>query len=109
MTRIKLWTGCIVASLLAVAGPTAEPQAPAKKPNSLLTGKLVAVAAMPGNLDKWISDDLRAWGKYKVTGDPEGASLVIEAHVPEKPAEYRMPPGMPQPGRRSGRVRVPGT
>ena len=73
------------------------------------TGKLVAVTAMPGHLDKWISDDLRAWGKYKVTGDPEGASLVIEAQLPEKPVEYPMPPGMPQPGRRSGRVRVPGT
>ena len=59
-------------------------QAPAEKPNELVVGKLIYVASMPDGLDQWIIDFLRRWGKYKVTSNPEGVDLVIQAANPEK-------------------------
>lgn len=98
-----MWASCAIALVFLRISCAAGPQAPAKRPNPLVAGKLVAVEPMPGNLDKWILDDLRVWGKYKLTGDPEGASLVMEAHAPEKRPEYEVRGGIPQP-----RKRVPG-
>ena len=59
-------------------------QAPAAKPNELVTGKLIYVESMQDGLDRWIIDFLRRWGKYKVTTNPEGVDLVIRAANPEK-------------------------
>jgi len=59
-------------------------QAPAEKPNQLVAGKLIYVAPMPEGLDQWIIDFLRHWGKYKITNNPEGVDLVIEAANPQK-------------------------
>ncbi len=59
-------------------------QAPAEKPNQLVVGKVIYVESMPDGLDQWIIDFLRRWGKYKVTSNPEGVDLVIQAVNPEK-------------------------
>ena len=95
-----MWGTFAVALVFLKIPYAAGPQAPAKRANPLVAGKLIAVEPMPGNLDKWILDDLRAWGKYKLTGDPEGASLVMEARAPEKPPEYEVRGGIPQPRKR---------
>lgn len=70
----------------------AQPQ-----PNRLVSGKLVYVAPMPDNLDQWLMEDLRLWGKYQVTSNPEGVDLVIRANVPEKQLRYREREGVPLP------------
>jgi hypothetical protein len=58
----------------------AQPSSPmGTRPNELVAGKLVFVEEMPDNLDAWIADGLRRWGKYHVTANQEGADLVIEA------------------------------
>jgi len=72
-------------------------QAPAEKPNELVVGKLVYVASMPDGLDQWIIDFLRRWGKYKVTSDPEGVDLVIQAVNPEKELRLETRAGTAQP------------
>ncbi|HEY6292808.1 MAG TPA: hypothetical protein VI455_14765 [Terriglobia bacterium] len=72
-------------------------QAAAPQPNRLVTGKLIYVAPMPDNLDKWLQEDLRVWGRYKVTSNPEGVDLQISANVPEKQTEYRERHGVPLP------------
>jgi hypothetical protein len=59
-------------------------QAPAEKHNELVAGKLIYVAPMSDGLDQWIIDFLRRWGKYKVTTNPEGVDLVIQADNPQK-------------------------
>ena len=82
-----------LASTLA-AGQQTKP----KRTNKLVTAKLICVTSMEDNLDQWILDDLRAWGKYRVTGDPEGADLVMRAYKPEKEPRYRVGrEGIPQP------------
>jgi hypothetical protein len=69
------------------------------RPNELLAGKLIYVDHMPQNLDQWIIDDLRLWGRYKRTANSEGVDLVIEARVPEQSTEYEMRGGIPRPRR----------
>ena len=81
-------------ALIPAAGQQTEP----KRPNRLVTAKLICVTAMEDNLDQWILDDLRAWGKYRLTGDPEGADLVMRAYGPEKEPRYKVGrEGIPQP------------
>jgi len=58
-------------------------QTPSEKPNQLLVGKLIYVEPMQDGLDQWIIDFLRRWGKYKVTANPEGVDLVIQAVNPD--------------------------
>src|SRR2546430_8521284 len=78
--------------------PAAGQQTEPKRPNRLVTAKLICVTSMEDDLDQWILDDLRAWGKYRVTGDPEGADLVMRAYKPEKEPRYRVGrEGIPQP------------
>ena len=52
---------------------------------------------MPDDLDQWIIDFLRHWGKYKVTGNPEGVDLVIQATNPEKDLRLENRAGVAQP------------
>lgn len=66
-------------------------------PNRLLTGKLIYVAPMPNNLDKWLQEDLRVWGRYRVTSNPEGVDLEISAVVPERQTQYSQRHGVPLP------------
>jgi hypothetical protein len=91
-----LWSsvGLVVVGTCALA---LGQQAPAEKPNELVVGKLVYVVSMPNGLDKWIIDFLRRWGKYKVTSNPEGVDLVIEAANPEKELRLETRGGTAQP------------
>lgn len=93
MSRAKALASLILslfsASLLA--------QAPGSKPNELVSGKLVCVTPMPMNLDRWIIEDLQGWGKYRVTANPEGVDLVMNATTPEKETKYVLKKGVPQP------------
>ena len=72
-------------------------QAPAEKPNELVVGKMIYVEPMPDGLDQWIIDFLRRWGKYKITSNPEGVDLVIEAVKPEKELQLETRAGTAQP------------
>lgn len=72
-------------------------QAPDSKPNKLVSGKIVYVASMPTGLDRWIVEDLQDWGKYRVTANPEGVDLVMNANAPEKDTRYVLKKGVPQP------------
>lgn len=93
MLRAKALAGLILSllsgSLLA--------QAPGSKPNELVAGKLVCVNPMPMNLDRWIVEDLQSWGKYRVTANPEGVDLVMNATALEKETKYVLKKGVPQP------------
>ena len=85
---------------LVVAGTCAlalGQQAPAEKPSQLVAGKLIYVAPMRDGLDQWIIDFLRRWGKYKVTSNPEGVDLVIEAANPENQLRLETRGGTAQP------------
>ncbi len=65
--------------------------------NRLISAKLIAVTPMPDDLDKWIIENLRAWGKYRVTGDPEGVDLVMSASSEDKSPEYKTKRGVVRP------------
>lgn len=101
------WAVCAGLILMLVALPAAGQQSSPKKPNELVVGKLVHVEPMPANLDQWMLEFLRRWGKYKLTGDPEGVDLVIRADKPEKPTEYEMRGGVPQPRGEGRRFPLP--
>lgn len=68
-----------LAAVLLCAATAAYPQAAAPKPNRLVTARLLYVAPMPRNLDQWLIEDLRAWGKYQVSGNSQGVDLVLRA------------------------------
>ncbi|MCL5005850.1 MAG: hypothetical protein M1404_04895 [Acidobacteria bacterium] len=89
-----------VITLFLLVPPALGQQQPTRNvPNPLIDGKLMYVGRMPENLDSWIVVDLRSWGKYKPTRDPEGVDLVMEAEEPERSVEYEMRQGVPQPRR----------
>ena len=96
MTRNFMSTGALLA-LLAM-GAAAADQA---QSNRLVAGKLIYVAPMPDNLDRWLMEDLRIWGKYRVTANPEGVDLEIRASVPEKEPRYVLRQGVPHPKKES--------
>ena len=50
--------------------------------NELVAAKWIYVGPMPEDYETWIIEFLRQWGKYKVTGDPEGVDLVWQANIP---------------------------
>jgi hypothetical protein len=90
--------GCIALLGLVFEAPDTV-TAQERSANRLLTAKLVAVTSMPDGLDRWLVDDLRAWGRYRVTVDAEGADLVMRGYDPQKEPEYKMKRGIPQPKR----------
>jgi hypothetical protein len=83
--------------LLIAAPALSQPQAPSQGRNPLLTGKLIYVAPMPQGLDAWIIDDLRQWGKYQVTANPEGVNLILRSYKPEKETQWGKRDGVPVP------------
>lgn len=85
---------CLILSFVTVTGGG---QVAATKPNKLVAGKIVYVAPMPTNLDQWFAEELRHWGKYRVTANPEGVDLVMSAIAPEKEPQYVRKKGVPQP------------
>jgi hypothetical protein len=103
MAHLSAWAGLI--SVLAGAAPSGQHGAPSsaaaqvRSANRLVSARLIAVTSMPEGLDRWLIDDLRAWGRYKVTGDPEGVDLVMRGYNPEKEPQFRVRRGIPQPKR----------
>ena len=95
---------CLV--VVATCAMALGQQAPAAKPNELVVGKLIYVASMPDGLDQWIIDFLRHWGKYKVTSNPEGVDLVIQAANPQKELRLETRAGTAEP-RGAGRPPLP--
>ena len=89
-----LQTGVPVTLIL---GLVAGAQAPTSKPNKLVSARIVYVAPMPLSLDQWVAEDLRSWGKYRVTANPEGVDLTVSAIEPENETEYGLKKGVPQP------------
>lgn len=87
--------GCFV--MLGICAWGLAQQSPARKPNELVAGKLIYVASMPDGLDQWISDDLRHWGKYKITSNSEGVDLVIQATNPDQELKLETRGGTAQP------------
>jgi hypothetical protein len=72
-------------------------QVSTSKPNKLVSGKIVYVAPMPVSLDQWLAEDLRSWGKYRVTASPEGVDLTVSAIEPDNETKYSLKKGVPQP------------
>ena len=94
-SAILFFAACLIA-----LGPYATArgqQAPAAKPNELVAGKLIYVESMQDGLDQWIIDFLRRWGKYKVTTNPEGVDLVIQAVNPKKDLQLETRGGTAEP------------
>ena len=92
MVRFAISFIAVLAAALALGQQTTP-----KKPNELVAGKLVYVAPIPSDIDRWIGDYLNQWGKYKVTGNPEGVDLVVNAVSSEKDMKLVMRQGVPQP------------
>jgi hypothetical protein len=88
-----------LAAICLLVWPALGQQTGGQETNPLVDGKLMYVGRMPENLDSWIVVNLRSWGKYKPTRDPEGVDLVMEADKPETRVEYEMRRGVPQPKR----------
>jgi hypothetical protein len=93
--------------------PQKQPAPPtSSSANRLVTGKLIYVEPMPNGLDKWLQEDLRTWGRYRVTSNPEGVDLEINAEVPDRPTQYRtrhgvtLPKGAPKKQPQETSVRV---
>jgi hypothetical protein len=100
--KLGMWTGLllVLATTIGHAQRTDTAfNAQASTSKRLLTAKLIAVTSMPEGLDRWLIEDLRAWGKYRVTTDPEGADLVIRGYDPQKQSEFKVRRGIPQPKR----------
>ena len=98
VVRINVLLLVAVLSAPSLALARAGQQTTAKPPSRLVTAKLICVTPMPNELDQWLLEDLRGWGRYKLTGDPEGADLVLKAYKPEKPPQYVLKKGgVPQP------------
>jgi len=98
----------LVLTVLAGAGlrgvMAQQPEAqPAGSPpaNRLVTGKLIYVAPMPDQLDKWLQSDLEQWGRYRVTSNSEGVDLEVRAIVPEREPRYKERHGVPLPRQES--------
>ena len=92
-----LHTGVLVSLIFTFVTAGRYSQAPPPKPNKLVSGKIAYVAPMPTNLDQWVGEDLRSWGKYRVTANPEGVDLVLSAIAPDKETKYVNKKGVPQP------------
>ena len=92
----------LVGAMLFLTSVSAPAQEPAKEqPNELVAGRLIYVNRMPGDLDRWIVDFLRRWGKYTVTRDPEGVDLVWDAERPGREVRFRRDrSGLPVPEKR---------
>ena len=91
---IVLQTGVHISLIL---GLVAGAQTPTSKPNKLVSAKIIYVAPMPVSLDQWVAEELRTWGKYRVTANPEGVDLTVSAIEPENETKYGLKKGVPQP------------
>lgn len=78
--------GLLLLAALSLAG-FARPSRAAEA-NHLTTAKIIYVEPMPSGLDQWIIQDLRAWGKYQISGSEQGVDLVIRSQKPAKKIHY---------------------
>ncbi|MGH9400527.1 MAG: hypothetical protein ACRD2P_00285 [Terriglobia bacterium] len=60
----------------------------ASEPNRLTTAKVIYIEPMPGQLDQWLIQDLRAWGKYQIASSEQGVDLVVRAKKPENKIHF---------------------
>lgn len=90
--RALIATLILVGCFLVPAGAQ-QPAAPASPANRLLSAKLIYVAPMPDHLDQWLIQDLRAWGKYQVSGNPQGVDLEIRAERTHPRTHFAMRDG----------------
>jgi hypothetical protein len=99
LSAMALWAHAQQTPAPVIQEPPEKKAAPAvpASTNRLVTGKLIYVAPMPNNLDKWLQEDLRTWGRYRVTSNPEGVDLEISAEIPERRPQYRERHGVPLP------------
>ena len=106
ITALLCFAACVM--ILGVHTPARGQQAPSEKPNELVVGKLIYVESMQDGLDQWIIDFLRRWGKYKITSNPEGVDLVIQAVNPDKDLRLETRGGTAEP-KGSDRPHLPGS
>ena len=107
MSRLLFYALMVVSGTLLLLLPTKSfSQEAIKDPSSeLVIGRLIYISPMPGNLDRWIVDFLRRWGKYTVTGDPEGVDLVWEVNRPGTEIMFKKDRrGLPVPKKRDNKV-----
>jgi hypothetical protein len=89
----KLRWAAITMILSAGWAPGQLPPSVAKK---LLTGKLIYVAHMPNDLDRWVVEDLQAWHRYHVSTDPEGVDLEMESNARPENTHFVWRNGLPK-------------
>jgi len=113
-------------ALIVAALPAAGQQSGAPDRNALLAGKLVYIKPIPSNpnerpygtaargkgsvldnLDQWIIEDFRVWGRYGRTNNPEGVDLLVEVVVPEQSTDFETRGRPPLPPGRGGGGPVP--
>ncbi|MGH9358924.1 MAG: hypothetical protein ACRD22_04275 [Terriglobia bacterium] len=87
----------IVVSMLGLPVSAQAQSAQASAANRLLTARIAYVAPMPDNLDQWLIEDLKAWGKYQITGNSQGVDLVIRAKKSKEERHYVIRNGQVQP------------
>lgn len=86
-------------SLCLLVSPAFGQQKTKEKQSPLVHGKLMYVGRMPENIDSWVVYDLKAWGKYTPTRNPEGVDLTMKAYAPRTRTRYVMRNGVPQPSK----------
>ena len=99
LIRVGLGLALAVGSALAQEPVTSENEGSSKNEgasenngaaeNELVVAKWIYVEPMPQDFETWIIEFLRQWGKYKVTGDPEGVDLVWQANIPSRGYQLR--------------------
>jgi hypothetical protein len=77
-----LFVSLAAAGLLAAQDPQSKPAKPKPEENKLVSGKLIYVGPMPGGIDQWLIQDLKDWGRYKTTRNPEGVDLELKSYRP---------------------------
>jgi len=66
------------------------------EPNKLLTAKLIYVAPMPNDLDRWVTEDLHAWDRYHVSTDSEGVDLEMQSNARQSDTHFVWRNGLPK-------------
>lgn len=94
MKRVLVLALFLSCSALLPAAPQSASSIPNPR-NRLLTAKILYVAPMPENLDQWLIQDLKTWGRYQISADPQGVDLEMRAKAPEKQQRYTVRGGVP--------------
>lgn len=87
------WVGLF---LIVSAGSTFAQMQNPLSPNKLLTAKLIYVAPMPNDLDRWVTEDLHAWARYHVSTNPEGVDLEMQSNARQEDTHFVWRNGLPK-------------